>query len=282
MPGSRRHPGRPAVCRISESAAPTAWPDPPDTLQGQFFIESSLIHRQAQENYMQDAIKSVFLKVFCCQGLVVPTRDIRGHLRAIQVLQEEQQQQVQRDSCGTGRPPVTWKPAPSLWVTIFKLRDAKTGVYLHCEQRAYHMPADLAPLSQECPPGTCLLGQFVVDHAHAPGKDPVPRILVFDILQLGDSPVDWAPAAQRYETLRQHAGALLAAPGGSFESSSPALATVQWAGDEAAARAFCSRAGETLPHDVDFLFELTDGDPLAVRGLWHGAGRSSLDGPRAS
>ena len=95
---------------------------------------------------------------------------------------------------GGGSGLYTWKPVASLWVTIVKISPEHTALLIHDENcdkdgnktiPTMHRMTQHDGLSKDCPQGTCLLGQIIFDTPLA-GKPPVPNILVFDVLQVGD------------------------------------------------------------------------------------------------
>jgi hypothetical protein len=166
----------------------------------------------------------------------------------------------------------TWKPANSIWATIVKCSPCHTAFIFHDDDdygRAYRATPHWG-LAQGCPPGSCFLGQVIFDDppsAGGGGEDddddndvthilrPPPSVVVFDILQIGDSmDTTSLPPRERYRLLRDNCGAYFAGTG----------IGIQWAGDLEPARAFCAAGGGGLPHAVDYMFALSRGHPCHI------------------
>jgi hypothetical protein len=132
----------------------------------------------------------------------------------------------------------SWLAHGGEFVTLGKYR-GNTLVYLPSHD-TFYFAAPPALLSQECPDGTVLLGQFVIDT-----DSSTPRVLVFDALKLQGVSLRDMPPRERYACLQQLGGTL----GG--------ICTVQWVGE-------CKVLGKELksgrfkvPHAVQSVIALT-------------------------
>ncbi|NDC89418.1 MAG: hypothetical protein EB075_11560, partial [Bacteroidetes bacterium] len=94
----------------------------------------------------------------------------------------------------------TWVPSGALWATMYKISPTETCFYPHDGAGRVFMATPNASLHRDCPMGTLLLVQLVVDEVHGQMQ---PRVLVFDVVQVG---MHWdvrkRAARERYALLR--------------------------------------------------------------------------------
>ena len=135
----------------------------------------------------------------------------------------------------------TWIPEGSDTVFIVKAA-SNTLLYLPSKDMMYYAHPMFA-LGPQCATNTIFISQFVVDCGNTP------RLLVFDMLSDGSSPLCTMPAVDRYRLLQERMGCLQAPQ-----------CIIQWVGElDAMNYDFLG----SLPHKVKSLLTLT-GDPRQV------------------
>jgi len=138
-----------------------------------------------------------------------------------------------------GGPPAfgTWLALGGEFVTLGKYR-GNTLVYLPSHD-TFYFAAPSVLLSQECPDGTVLLAQFVVD------TDSTPRVLVFDVLKLQGVSFRDMPPRERYACLQRLGGCL------------GPVCTLQWVGECKVLTADLQSGRFKVPHPVKGVMALS-------------------------
>lgn len=149
---------------------------------------------------------------------------------------------------------VTWLAKSARFVTLIQTSQG-TRVYDHADDLLYYGGPNVQ-LPKEFPVNHSLLCQAVWDRPPTQGADPIPRLLVTDLV-IPDVPCP----RQRADVLRRLAHLL------------PSSCHVQWSGERAALQAFID-AG-SVPHDVECLVALRAKPLHLVRGPVSGI--SALD-----
>ena len=139
-----------------------------------------------------------------------------------------------------GGPPAfgTWLALGGEFVTLGKYR-GNTLVYLPSHD-TFYFAAPPALLSQECPDGTVLLGQFVIDT-----DSSTPRVLVFDALKLQGVSLRDMPPRERYACLQRLSGCL------------GPVCTLQWVGECKVLATDLQSGRFKVPHPVKGVVALT-------------------------
>jgi hypothetical protein len=131
----------------------------------------------------------------------------------------------------------TWLALGGEFVTLGKYK-GNTLVYLPSHD-TFYFAAPSVLLSQECPDGTVLLAQFVVD------TDSTPRVLVFDVLKLQGVSFRDMPPRERYACLQRLGGCL------------GPVCTLQWVGECKVLTADLQSGRFKVPHPVKGVMALS-------------------------
>lgn len=247
----------------------------------------------------EEQLGALVRRLYCSQALaMVPARTARhlGQVRVYPTCDERGHcchSSVDVLSCAGGggsKMCFTWKALPSLWVTIIQTPWQGAALHLQRDGETFVVPQSAGLLRSTCPINTCLLGQVVLDHTYFPSRDmseqqgvlwrqqargvsskgqmavqetacteitsPLARVLFFDIMQYGDNNITGMPAEYRYKLLRENEDRLL--------SGQPGYGRIQWVGECQSALDFCNDPRPNLPHQVDYVFGLSDTHPLVV------------------
>ena len=143
----------------------------------------------------------------------------------------------------------TWRADKSVLITVIKTAARETTVYVHDLDQAF-IANEKGSLPHNCPTGTVLLGQMVVDFADG---CYAARIMFFDVVSYGADDLRAMLPAARHSILRSDVAPL-------FQNSTDM--SVQWVGFRSAAEDFCDQSvRRSLPHDVECVFLMPDDAP---------------------
>ena len=131
----------------------------------------------------------------------------------------------------------TWLALGSEFVTIGKYK-GNTLVFVPSRD-TFFFASPSALLSQECPDGTVLVGQFIID------RDETPRVLVFDVAKLQGVSFNDMPPRERYACLQRLAGCL------------GPVCTLQWVGECRVLASELQSGRFKVPHAVKGVMALT-------------------------
>lgn len=131
----------------------------------------------------------------------------------------------------------TWLALGGEFITIGKYRGNTLVFVSSCDTFFFASPSTL--LSQECPDGTVLVGQFIID------RDETPRVLVFDVAKLQGVSFKDMPPRERYACLQRLGGCL------------GPICTLQWVGECRVLAADLQSGRFKVPHAVKGVMALT-------------------------
>lgn len=208
----------------------------------------------------RSALLTGVLRVFCAQEVFSVPSFVRDHVVLVQPVTYLEDEPCDSDVL------CSWLAVDAVWVTLFKVGEKNTCMYVH-ETEAAYVVRELASLHADCPSGTAFIGQIVLDATQDGGVRPM--VMVFDILSVGGNPpqsMAALPPVQRYAILREGKTAAWL--------SSPGLA-IHWAGFRNAATAFCCDPRQTarVPHKIQSVFQYDCNKPgmlweIPLREAW--------------
>lgn len=148
----------------------------------------------------------------------------------------------------------TWRPTGARMFSLMKVRGGRTLAFCHSRGRLF-FASPLCMLGRDVEEGTCLLAQLTLDKGD---EGTVPRMLVFDLICLGGVYVGHLTARERYSLLLSRVAPVL-----DVGVCMDGFFRVQWVGEYGCCSAV-TRGSLRLPHSVDALYVLRDGDPFRL------------------